>query len=73
MTATIETVEAAAMSLSESERIHLAHQLARSVSHSTPEIETAWLDEVERRIALQDAGKVDDIDAEDLYRKLRRR
>jgi hypothetical protein len=38
-----------------------------------PEIEVAWLDEVERRIALQDAGAVEDIDAEDLYRELRQR
>jgi hypothetical protein len=70
---TVETLEAAAMKLPEVDRIHLAHKLARSVRHSTPEIENAWLDEVERRIALQDAGEVHDIDAEDLYRELRRR
>jgi uncharacterized protein YprB with RNaseH-like and TPR domain len=70
---TIETLEAAAMQLPEIDRIHLAHKLARSVRHSTPEIETASLDEVERRIALQNAGKVEDIDAEDLYREFRRR
>ncbi|HEV7486046.1 MAG TPA: addiction module protein [Thermoanaerobaculia bacterium] len=70
---TIETLEAAAMQLPEIDRIHLAHKLARSVRHSAPEIETAWLDEVERRIALQDAGAVEDIDAEDLYRELRGR
>lgn len=74
MTITIETVEAAAMELSETDRIHLAHRLARSVTHSGPEIEKAWLDEVERRIAwLQEAGTIEDIQAEDLYRELRRR
>jgi hypothetical protein len=41
--------------------------------HSTPEIENAWLDEVERRIRLQDAGLIDDIDADDLYREMRSR
>jgi hypothetical protein len=41
--------------------------------HSTIEIENAWLDEVERRKRLQDAGLIDDIDAEDLYRELRER
>ena len=43
------------------------------VRHSTIEIENAWLDEIERRIRSQDAGLIDDIDAEDLYRELRER
>jgi hypothetical protein len=73
MTATVDELEAAAMELSEADRIHLAHRLARSATHSTPEIEKAWLDEIDRRITLQDAGLVEDIDAEDLYRELRRR
>jgi putative addiction module component (TIGR02574 family) len=73
MTVTVEGLQAAAMELSESDRIHLAHVLAQSVAHSTPEIENAWLAEVERRIDLQDAGKISDIDADDLYRELRRR
>jgi putative addiction module component (TIGR02574 family) len=38
-----------------------------------PEAEAAWLDKVERRIALQGAGAISDIEAEDLYRELRRR
>jgi Putative addiction module component. len=61
------------MELPECDRVHLAHQLARSVVHSTPAIEEAWFDEVDRRIALQEAGEVDDIDAEALYRELRQR
>jgi len=36
-------------------------------------IENAHLDEVERRIRLQDAGVIDDIDADDLYREMRSR
>jgi len=43
------------------------------VRHSTTEIETAWLDEVERRIRLQDAGLIEDIDADNLYREMRER
>lgn len=54
-------------------RIHLAHVLAQSVAHGTPDMEEALLDEVERRIELQDAGKISDIDADELYRELRRR
>jgi hypothetical protein len=43
------------------------------LQHSLPEIENAWLDAVDRRIRLQDAGSIDDIDAEDLFRELRDR
>jgi phosphoribosylanthranilate isomerase len=41
------------------------------LQHSTPEIENAWLDEVERRIRLQDAGLIEDNDADDLHREFR--
>lgn len=73
MTITFESIEAAALELPEGDRIHLAHVLAQSVARGTPEMEEAWLDEVERRIELQNAGKVSDIDADELYRELRRR
>jgi hypothetical protein len=43
------------------------------LQHSTPEIENAWLDEVDQRIRLQDAGLIDDIDDDDLFRELRDR
>jgi hypothetical protein len=43
------------------------------MNHSTIEIENAWLDEVDRRIRLQDDGLIEDIGAEDLYRELRER
>src|SRR3954447_18452706 len=43
------------------------------LQHSTPEIEDACLDEVDRLIRLQDAGLIDDINAEDLYREFRER
>ena len=61
------------MKLPEGDRVHLAHQLARSVSHLTPEIEEAWRDELERRIAMQNAGEVEDIPANVLYQELRQR
>jgi len=61
------------MALPERDRAQLAHLLARSVVHSTAAIEEAWLDEVDRRIALQAEGKVEDIDAEVLYREMRNR
>jgi putative addiction module component (TIGR02574 family) len=73
MSRTFEEVRDQAMALTPEERGQLAHQLARSVVHSSSEIDKAWQDEVDRRIALQDAGNVDDIDAEVLYREMRQR
>jgi putative addiction module component (TIGR02574 family) len=73
MSRTYEEVSVVAMELTERDRVQLAHQLARSVTHSTPEIEEAWLDEVDRRIALQEAGEIKDIDGETLFRELRQR
>jgi ABC-type hemin transport system ATPase subunit len=67
MTITFESIEAAALELPESDRIHLAHVLAQSVAQSTPEMEEVLLDEVDRRIELQDAGKISDIDADELW------
>ena len=57
------------MKLPEADEDHVGQKLG----HRTIEIENAWLDEVERRMRLQDAGLVDDIDAEDLYGELRGR
>jgi len=73
MTVTFESIEAAALELPERDRIHLAHVLAQSVAHGTPDVEEALLDEVERRMELQNAGKISDIDADELYHELRRR
>jgi hypothetical protein len=45
----------------------------RQERHSTIEIENVWLDEIDCRIRLQDAGLIEDIDAKDLYQELRDR
>jgi Putative addiction module component len=73
MSRTFEEVREEVLELPERDRVQLAHQLARSVTHSTIGIEDAWLDEVDRRIALQDAGEIEDIDADTLFRELRQR
>jgi len=71
MTAMIESIEAAAMKLSKRDRIHLAHRLAESVTHISPEIERAWLDEVERRVSEIDAGVGELIPGDQVIRELR--
>jgi hypothetical protein len=47
--------------------------VAPKPGYKTIAIENAWLDEVDRRIRLQDVALIDDIEAEDLYRELRQR
>ena len=54
----IESLEAEAMKLSPQERADLAEKLWHSV-HSTAEVESAWDEEIARRIRQIDAGEVE--------------
>lgn len=38
-----------------------------------PVVESAWLEEIKHRIALSDAGQVDEVDADDLHAEIRAR
>ncbi len=53
----VDRILAEAMQLSEEERSELADRLAKTVP-SAKEVETAWLDEADRRMAELDAGRV---------------
>jgi putative addiction module component (TIGR02574 family) len=53
----VDRILAEAMQLSEEERSELADRLAKTVP-SAKEIEAAWLDEAERRMAALDAGQL---------------
>ena len=55
MAASLAKIEADALQLSAEERVHLADRLLASVS-SDPEIEQAWAEEIERRLAEAEAG-----------------
>lgn len=55
MAASLAKIEAEALQLSAEERARLADRLLASVS-SEPEIEEAWAEEIERRLAEVEAG-----------------
>jgi putative addiction module component (TIGR02574 family) len=55
MPASIAKIEAEALQLSIEERVRLADHLLASVS-ANPDIEAAWAEEIERRLAEAEAG-----------------
>lgn len=66
----LQTLEREALGLNPADRAKLAHDLLESLDTLSPdENEALWLDEAERRIAEIDAGKVQLIPAEEVYRK----
>jgi putative addiction module component (TIGR02574 family) len=62
----------AALALPAEQRLRLADALLSSLNASSlPEIESAWRDEAERRVAEIDAGEARLIDGEDAFARLR--
>ena len=67
-----ETLEREALGLPPDERAKLAHELLESLDELSPaELDVLWLDEAERRLKELDAGAVQVIPAEEVYRKAR--
>lgn len=72
MTPESDSIFDAAMALPEGDRAELADRLLRSVHRPTgPEVEAAWAEEVERRIAGLDRGDAETIPWPKVRRKLR--
>lgn len=68
---TLEKVRAEALSLSETERAELAHNLVASLDgRADPDAETAWDAEILRRLAEIDAGSANLIDREEFRRRM---
>ena len=71
---TLEKVRFEALSLSESERAELAHNLVASLDGpSEPDVEKAWDAEILRRLAEIDSGAANLIDREEFSRRMRAR
>ena len=70
MSATLETVEAAALQLSAEERGELIERLIDTVLPPPP-LHPAWEAEIARRVAEMDAGLVEGIPAEQVFAKMR--
>jgi putative addiction module component (TIGR02574 family) len=71
---TLEKIRSEALSLPESERAELAHNLVASLDGpSEPDAEKAWDAEILRRLAEIDAGTADLIDRKEFGRRMRAR
>lgn len=72
MSALLKQLEEQASALSVEERAKLAEFMLESLSPLTAEIETAWDEEIERRVAAFDRGEVSACAAEDVFAEARR-
>lgn len=70
MSASLETVEAAALQLSAEERAELIERLIETVLPPPP-LHPAWEAEIARRVAEMDAGLVESIPAEEVLARMR--
>lgn len=69
MDAAAEDLEAAALSLPRGERARLAERLIASLDEDA-EIEKAWREEIQRRVAELRAGEAKTIPAEEVFEEL---
>lgn len=65
----LDRILADAMKLTDEERLELADRLVKAVPID-PDIEKAWLEEVERRFAEEDAGKTESIPWDEARRQI---
>lgn len=72
MSALLKQLEEQASTLSTEERAKLAEFMLESLSPLTSEIEAAWDEEIERRVAAFDRGEVTTSAAEDVFAEARR-
>ncbi len=68
----LQSVEAAALELSQEERAQLAQSLLASLPRD-PEVEATWDEEIKRRVAELEAGLIETIPAEDVFAEARSR
>ena len=67
MNTSLEQVEEQALSLSAEERARLAEIMLESLSAPQAEIEAAWTQEIERRVAAYDRGDIPSFPAEGVF------
>ena len=71
MPSSLQSVEAAALELSQEERAQLAQRLLASLPRDL-EVGAAWDEEIKRRVADLEAGLVETIPAEEVFAEARR-
>jgi putative addiction module component (TIGR02574 family) len=72
MSASLKQIEEQAKALTAEERAKLAECMLESLHVPMSEIESAWADEVERRVAAFDRGEIPAYPAEDVFAEARR-
>ena len=72
MMTSLKQVEEQALSLVPEERAKLAEVILESLSTPLAEIEDAWAQEIERRVAAYDRGDVPSYAAEDVFAEAER-
>ena len=72
MSASLKQIEEQARALSAEDRAKLAEAMLESLHAPLSEIESAWAEEVERRVAAFDRGEIPAYAAEDVFAEARR-
>jgi putative addiction module component (TIGR02574 family) len=72
MSASLKQIEEQAQTLSAEERAKLAESMLESLRAPMSDIESAWAEEVERRLAAFDRGEIPAYAAEDVFAEARR-
>jgi putative addiction module component (TIGR02574 family) len=72
MSASLKQIEDQARALSAEERAKLAESMLESLHSPLAEIEAAWTEEIEQRVAAFDRGEIPAYPAEDVFAEARR-
>jgi putative addiction module component (TIGR02574 family) len=72
MSASLKEIEEQARTLSAEERAELAQSMLESLHSPLAEIEAAWAEEIEQRVAAFDRGEIPTYAAEDVFAEARR-
>lgn len=71
MPSSLEQLAEQARALSPDDRAMLAHLILESLHPPMAEVEAAWAEEVERRVAAYDRGEISAYPAEDVFAEAR--
>jgi putative addiction module component (TIGR02574 family) len=72
MSVSLKQIEEQAKALTADERAKLAESMLESLHTPVSEIEAAWSEEIERRVAAFDRGEMPEYPAEDVFAEARR-
>ena len=72
MSVTLKQIEEQARALNAEERAKLAESLLESLRSPLAEVEAAWAEEIEQRVAAFDRGEIPAYPSEDVFAEARR-